>query len=480
MTNAKAGRGWLLGLLLATQFMIIMDAAVVNVALPSIGQQLGLGQAALQWVVSAYALAFGGSLLLGGRAADLFGRRRVFLLGLGTFTLASLAAGLAPSGAALISARAVQGLGGAFASPAALALIATSFGGAARDRALALWGAVGGAGGTAGVLLGGLLTSGPGWPWVFWINVPIGVTVVMVGLSVIPRGQPGRGDLDVWGALTATAGLVALAYGVVSAGEVGLLMAPTLIPVIAAVLLLVAFLWIENRAARTGRTPLVRLDIFKHRSLAAANLLALPVGALPLATNFFLSLYVQNVLGYSPLRAGLSFLPLGLAIITAAALSTVLLGHVGVRATLVLGLLLAASGLFLLTGLPVDGSFVADLLLPQVVVGFGLGLCFGPLNVAAVAGVRPDEAGLASGLISTALQLGGALGLAALFAVAAAGSAGVLERVVGTPTPEVRLESLATGYRAAFAVGSGAALTGALLTLLLLPKARPQKHVRSR
>ena len=479
MTSAEAGRKWLLGLLLATQFMIIMDAAVVNVALPSIGQQLGVDQTALQWVVSAYALAFGGSLLLGGRAADLFGRRQVFLLGLGTFTLASLAAGLAPSGAALISARAVQGLGGAFASPAALALISTSFGGAARDRALALWGAVGGAGGTVGVLLGGLLTSGPGWPWVFWINVPVGVTVVLAGLNVIPKGRPGHGDLDVLGALTATSGLVALAYGVVSAGEVGLLTAHTLVPVIAAVLLLAAFLIVENRAARSGRTPLVRLGIFKHRALAAANLLALPVGAVPLVTNFFLSLYVQNVLGYSPLQAGLSFLPLGLAIITAAALSTALLGRFGVRTMLVLGLSLTASGLFLLTGLPVDGSFVADLLLPQVIVGFGLGLCFGPLNVAAVTGVRSDEAGLASGLISTALQLGGALGLAALFAVAAAGTAGVLESVTAIPTPGEQLESLATGYRAAFAVGSGAALTGALLALLLLPDARVSEQAQS-
>lgn len=472
MLDVEPKGRWLLALLLTSQFMVIMDAAVVNVALPSIGQQLRADQTVLQWVVGAYALAFGGFLLLGGRAADLFGGRRVFLLGLGAFTLASLAAGFASSAPALIAARGAQGLGGAFASPAALALIATSFEGAARDRALALWGAVGGAGGTVGVLLGGLLTSGPGWPWVFWLNVPVGVTVIVVSCRVLPRDRRSDGDLDVLGAVTATAGFVVLAYGVVRAGEGGLLTVPTLTACLTAALLIGAFLLVEHRAARAGRTPLVRLGIFRHRALAVANLLALPVGAAPLVTTFFLSLYMQNVLFYAPLQAGLSFLPLGVAVIAAATLASSLLGRVGVRVALTAGLSLAASGLFLLTRLPVNGSFVPDLLLPGVVVGLGLGLCFGPLNVAAVTGVRTGEAGLAAGLISTTLQLGAALGLAVLIAVATAGTAGVRENVMGAPTPGGQLEVLLTGYRAAFAVGAGTALTGALLALLLLPGAQ--------
>jgi len=461
-------RGLVLALLAITQLVIILDASIVNVALPSIGRDLDMGERGLQWVVNAYVLSFGGFLLLGGRAADLFGRRRVFLSGLAVFVAASLAAGLSRSPEVLVAARALQGLGGAAVSPAALSIIATTFEGEERNRALGVWGALGGVGGALGVLLGGLLTSGPGWPWIFLVNVPIGVAVLTAApLAVPPHAarHDAHGGFDLPGALAATAGLVALVYAVVGTASSGPGSARVLLPLLASAVLLAAFVLIERRTEAVGRAPLVRLGIFRNRGVAAANLLALPVGSAPLAVFFLLSLYTQRGLGWSALGAGVAFLPLSLVLMAAAGLASAVVGRFGVRGALVPGLLLLALGLFMLSRVPTEGAFVGDLLLPELVVAVGLGLSFVSLTVAAVSGVGSGEAGLASGLINTTLQVGGAVGLAALAAVAGITTAASLA------SGAAEAPALVAGYRAAFLFGAGVSLAGALLALALLREA---------
>ncbi len=474
MPKREGRRGLLLASLAATQLVIILDLSIVILALPSIGRDLGMEGEALQWVINAYALAFGGALLLGGRAADLFGRGRVFLLGLAAFTLASLAAGLSPSAGALVAARALQGLGAAVASSAALSIVAATFSGPERERALGVWGALGGVGGAAGALLGGFLTSGPGWEWVFFVNVPVGALILVVTPFLIPpdvdpraMGSGGRG-LDPLGALTATGGIVALVYAVVATGTVGLLSGQTLAALVAAAVLLSAFVRVERRAERDGRVPLVRLGIFRKRELAAANLLALPVGTGPLAVFFVLSLYTQRGLGWSPLESGVAVLPAAFALVATASQASTLMGRFGLLGPLVAGLLLLASGLLMLSRVPADGSFLGDLLLPEIVVGVGLGLSLVVLPVAAVSGVGAEESGLASGLINTTLQFGGSVGLAALAAIAAAVNAGVLASDPSVP----EVDALVAGYRAAFALGSGVAFVGAVLAFPLLGRRR--------
>ena len=405
-------------LLAMTQFVVVIDASIVNVALPSIGQALHFARTDLSWVVNAYALAFGGFLLLGGRMADLLGRRRMFMVGLVVFSLASLAGGLAQSEGWLIATRAVQGLGAAIVSPAALSIITTTFAeGAERNRALGIWGAVAGAGGAAGVLLGGILTSGLNWRWVLFVNVPIGLAAAALAPRTLveSRADDDTNTFDLPGAVTVTAGLSLLVYAIVNAVNVGWGSSETLLLIAGAVVLLIAFVMIESRQ----RQPLMPFSIFRLRTLRGADIVGLLLGMSLFSMFFFISLYLQNVLHYSPIKTGISYLPLAVGIIISAGLASQLVTRIGFRPTLIAGLLLVAGGLLWFSQVPGSGgSFAADVLGPSLLAALGFGFAFVSVTIAAVTGTRPHEAGLASGLINTSQQIGGALGLAILATIA--------------------------------------------------------------
>jgi EmrB/QacA subfamily drug resistance transporter len=448
--------------LAAAQFMVVLDASIVNVALPSIGKDLHFTEGSLQWVVNAYTLAFGGFLMLGGRAADLFGRRRVFVFGLGLFSLASLAGGFATTEGWLIVARGVQGLGAAIVSPAALSIVTTTFTeGAERNKALGIWGALAGAGGAVGVLLGGVLTSGLGWEWVLFVNVPIGAAAALIAPRFVreSRGHE-RTSMDIAGAVSITAGLVVLVYALVDANSARWGSFQTIGLLALAVGLLVSFVVIELRTAH----PIMPLGIFRNRNVASADAVALLIGASLFSMFFFISLYLQQVLGDSALRAGLSYLPLAFAIVFSAGAASQLVTRLGPKPVLVGGLVLTTVGLVLFTQVSAGGSFAGDVLVPSIVVALGLGFSFVPVTIIAVAGVTHYEAGMASGLINTAQQVGGALGLAVLSAVAAARTA-----AVGGGTGPA---ALTEGFQSAFAVGAGFAAFGVVLALLFVPHVR--------
>ncbi|MGB2711306.1 MAG: MFS transporter [Conexibacter sp.] len=458
-------RRWMALMVLATaQFMVVLDASIVNVALPSIKTDLGFSETSLQWVVNAYTLAFGGFLLLGGRGADLFGRRRVFIVGLGLFAVASLAGGFATSSGWLIAARGVQGLGAAIVSPAALAIVTTTFTeGAERNKALGIWGALAGAGGAVGVLMGGVLTTGLGWEWVLFVNVPIAAGAALAAPRFVRESRTHeRTSLDVAGAVSVTAGLVVLVYALVDAHDAGWGSGQTLGLLALSVLLLVSFVAIELRR----RHPIMPLTIFRNRKVASADAVALLVGASLFSMFFFISLYLQQVLGDSALEAGLSYLPLSAAIITSAGAASQLVTRVGPKPVLVSGLALTTIGLLLFTQISAGGSFAGDVLLPSVIVAVGLGLSFVSLTITAVAGVSHQEAGMASGLLNTAQQVGGALGLAVLSSVAAARIADV----GGGGSPA----ALTEGFQSAFAVGAGFAFLGVVLALVVVPHVKPE------
>jgi EmrB/QacA subfamily drug resistance transporter len=468
MTSATAlqQRRWLaLILLSAAQFVVVLDASIVNVALPSIGRALRFSASDLQWVVNAYTLTFGGFLLLGGRAADLFGRRSVFIGGLVLFALASLAGGLAQSEGWLIAARAVQGLGAAIISPAALSIVTTTFAeGAERNKALGVWGAVAGAGGAAGVLLGGILTDTLGWEWVLFVNVPIGLAAAAITPLLIAESRaPERHGFDVAGAVAITAGLALLIYTVVGTTDHGWGSARTLVGFAVAVALIAAFLVRES----TARSPLVRLGILRTRTLAAANVVGLMTGGSLFAMFFFISLYLQRVLGYSPLKTGFAYLPLALTIFLAAGAASALVGRLGVRPTLVSGLVFVSAGLVLFAQVDAGGSYLGDVLVPSLLVAFGLGLAFVSQTLAATAGVAASEAGLASGLINTSQQVGGALGLAVLSTLATDRTQHAVETGFSAPA------ALVEGFQAAFLVAAGIAALGALLALAGVRVGRP-------
>jgi EmrB/QacA subfamily drug resistance transporter len=461
--STKRGKDLALLLLAMTQFVIVIDASIVNVALPSIGAHLHFSRDALSWVVNAYTLTFGGFLLLGGRLADLLGRRRMFMIGLVVFSLASLGGGLAQSEAWLIIARAVQGLGAAIVSPAALSIITTTFAeGAERNRALGIWGAVAGAGGAAGVLLGGILTSGLSWRWVLFVNVPIGLIAAVLApmLLLESSSEDGTEGLDVPGAVTVTAGLALLVYAVVDAVNVGWGSAGTLLKIAGALLLLVAFVVIERRQ----RHPLLPFSIFRLRTLRGANVVGLLIGMSLFSMFFFISLYMQDVLHYSPIKAGLSYLPLAVGIIISAGVASQLVTRVGFRPVLAGGLILIAGGLLWFSRVPAPGgSFAADVLGPSLLAAFGLGFSFVPVTIAAMTGTRPHEAGLASGLINTSQQVGGALGLAILATVANSRTQSLITKGVHSSSI-----ALTKGFDLAFLVGAGFAVIGALLTAVLI------------
>jgi EmrB/QacA subfamily drug resistance transporter len=464
------GKNLALALLAMTQFVIVIDASIVNVALPSIGRALHFSQDSLSWVVNAYVLTFGGFLLLGGRLADLLGRRRMFLAGLLLFSLASMLGGLAQSEGWLIAARAVQGLGAAIISPAALSILATTFAeGAERNRALGVWGAVAGAGGAAGVLLGGVLTSGLSWRWVLFVNVPIGITCAWLAPRVLleSRVEQARRSFDVPGAITVTAGLALLVYAVVDTTTVGWGAARTLLELAGAAVLLVAFTIIEARADQ----PLMPFSIFRLRTLRGANLVGLLVGMSLFSMFFFISLYLQQVLHQSPIKAGLSYLPLAIFIIVSAGIASALVTRLGFKPPLVIGLVFVAAGLFWFSRVQAPGgSYVGDVLGPSILAAIGLGLSFVTVTIASVTGTEPDEAGLASGLINTSQQVGGALGLAILATIANSHTFSLLH--AGT-RPVV---ALTDGFQRAFLFGSGFAVLGALLAIVLISSRDSREH----
>ena len=392
-----------LALLCVAQFMVILDVSIVNVALPSIRRDLHVSDTDLQWVVNAYALAFGGFLLLGGRAADLLGRRRVFIFGLALFSGASLVGGLSGSIGVLTAARALQGLGAAVVSPATLAILTTTFTEPdERRRAMGLWGAVAGAGGAVGVLLGGVLTDAFSWPWVLFVNVPIGLGVILVSLRTI-RGEPPleHASFDVIGAFTATAGLVVIVLAIVKSQNWGFGSARTIALFATGLVLLVWFVLHEDRFAAH---PLVPLRVFANRSLTAANSVMFLIGCAMFAAFFFLTLYLQQVRLYSPLKAGFAFLPMALGIVGGSAVATRLTGRFGPKLPLVAGLGLATLGMLLFAGLSVRGSLATRIVVPEIALGLGLGLAFVPATIAAVSGVPTEGAGLALAAALTALR----------------------------------------------------------------------------
>ncbi len=453
-----------LALLAMTQFIIVVDASIVNVALPTIGTDLQFSQDNLSWVVNAYTLVFGGFLLLGGRMADLLGRRRLFISGLILFSLASLAGGLAQSDVQLIIARAVQGLGAALVSPAALSIVTTTFKeGAERNKALGVWGAVAGAGGAAGVLLGGVLTEYLGWEWVLWVNVPVGLTAAFLAPRLLPesRDDAEHRSFDIPGAFAVTAGLALLVYAIVDAESAGWTSTQTIGLLVLAVALIGSFIAIEART----RQPLMPLSTFRLRTLRGANVVGLLVGMSLFSMFFFISLYLQQVLGYSALKAGFAYLPLSIAIILSAGAASQLVTRVGFKPTLTFGLLMVAAGLLWFTQISVGGSFTADVLGPSLLAAIGLGFSFVPVTIAAVTGTRPDQAGLASGLINTSQQVGGALGVAILASIATSVSGGVNPR--GRLDP-AQLGDLIDGFQTAFLVGAGFALLGAIAASTLI------------
>ena len=462
---------WLaLVLLCSAQFVVVLDASIVNVALPSIGTALDFSQENLPWVVNAYVLTFGGFLLLGGRTADLLGRRRVFMAGLLLVAVASLAAGFAATEGQLIAARAAQGLGAAIISPAALSIVTTIFSdGAERNKALGVWGAVAGSGGAAGVLLGGILTDGLGWEWVLWVNVP----VALIALALTPRliaesrAESETRAFDVAGAITITAALSILVYAVIDATDKGWGSARTLGLIGISLALFAAFVAIELRA----RKPLVPFSIFRIRTLTGANVVGVLVGASLFSMFFFISLYMQQVLDYSAIKTGLSYLPLALTIIFTAALGSQLVTKFGYKPVLAVGLLLIVAGLLWFSQISVGGGFTSDILGPSLLAAAGLGFSFVTTTIAAVSGVEEHEAGLASGLINTSQQVGGALGLAILSSIATSRSEDLVGSGTGLP------EALTEGFQAAFLGGAAFAALGFVLTLVMIRNSDSRAHV---
>ena len=461
----------------AAQFMVVLDFSIVNVALPSMRHSLGLSPAGLQWVVNAYALSFAGFLLWGGRAADLLGRKPVFMSGLGLFTLASLAGGLSQSGAELVAARAVQGLGGAVLAPATLSLLTTTYTDAhARARALGAWSATAASGAAAGALLGGVLTELVGWRSVLFVNVPIGAALLVVASRALrpaaSRAVASIRDLDLAGTLTGTAGLTVLVYGIVSTDSHPWGSARTVGVLLVAALLLAAFLVVE---ARLASRPLMPLRVFANRSLSAANGMAFMVGAVLFGASFFQSLYLQEVDGYSALRAGMSFLPQALVTLVTSLSMARLVRRTGPRPILRFAPLLGAGGLAWLAQLRPGATYFEDILGPFVLIGVGIGACFVPMTLAATSGVEHREQGLASGIVNTSRFVGGALGLAAMSTLATSRTAQLLAGR-GAASQALRERALTSGYDRAFLVAAAlcvvAAAAGNLVPRVLVPGGR--------
>lgn len=447
-------------LLCLAQFMLIVDITVVQVALPSIGADLTLGREALTWVVTAYTLVFGGLMVLGGRLADAFGARRMLLAGLAVFTFASLVCGLAPGGGVLIAGRALQGVGAALMSPSALSIITTSFDGAERNRALGVWAAIGGTGAAIGVLLSGLLTAGPGWEWVFFVNVPVGVLVAIAVPRVVrvDQARPRSERVDLPGALTITVATALLIYSLVNAGDDGWGVAGTLLPGLAAVLGYGAFVVIESRSA----APLMRLKTMARRPVVSGTFLMLVATGLLLGLFFLTSLYFQHVLGFGALKTGLLFLPVAIAITIGAQLAAHLIGRIGGRVIAVAGLLLTAAGAGLLSQIAEDGNVYTDVLPGFLLAALGIGPAFVTATTTTLANVPHAEAGVASGVVNTFHELGGSIGVAVVSTMAAA---------------SIASDADISGFTDAYFLCAIAAAAAALIAAALVPAGRPQAVV---
>jgi EmrB/QacA subfamily drug resistance transporter len=461
---AATRRKWFaLALLLGVQFMVVLDIAIVNVALPSIKSDLGFSQENLQWVVSAYALLFGGFLLLGGRVADLLGRRRVFVVGLVVFTGASLLSGLSWGEGALIGARGLQGLGAALITPAALSILTTTFAeGKERNAALGAWGGVGAFGAVAGVLLGGILTDALSWEWIFFVNVPVGLLGLALAPVLLSESRDARvQSFDLPGAVLVTGGLVTLVYAITQANNNGWGSLETIGLLAAAVAVLAAFVGWERRTAE----PLVPFSFFRLRTVVGANVAGLILGTAIFAMFLMLTLYMQQVLHYSAMKTGVAYLAVAGTAIFWSALGAQLVTRVGVKPVLVAGMTALSAGLIYFTRVSPDGSYLGDLLPGFLLVAVGLGFSFVPISIAALAGVQPSEAGLASGLINMSQQIGGALGIAALSAIATSTTTDSI--VSGT----ARATALTDGFQAAFIGAAAVALAGILVALVLVRRA---------
>jgi EmrB/QacA subfamily drug resistance transporter len=400
------------------QFMVVLDATIVNVALPHIQESLGFSEASLQWVINAYTLVFAGFLLLGGRAGDLLGRKRLFLIGLVIFTTASFLNGISTTSGMLIGFRAFQGLGAALISPAALSIISTTFAeGKERSRALGVWAAIAIGGSAVGLVLGGALTQAFSWRWIFFVNIPVGIFAFFAALRLVPesKDEHAHKGYDIAGAVTVTAGLMVLVYGLVNSATHGWSSTATIVSFVFSALLLTAFILIELRSAE----PLVRLSIFRVRSLTTANLSMFLAFSGMFAMFFFNSLYVQQILGFGPLKAGVAFLPFTAGIMLSAGLASAFAPRIGVRPVAITGMVLTIIGMVLFSRMPVDGSYASDVLPAMIIGSLGMGAIFMPLTLVATTGLDNEDQGLASGLFNTSQQVGGALGLAVLTTIAA-------------------------------------------------------------
>jgi EmrB/QacA subfamily drug resistance transporter len=474
MTTARnyVDRRWTaLILLCVAQFVVVLDASIVNVALPSIGKGLHFSEQNLPWVVNAYVIAFGGFLLLGGRAADLLGRRRVFMAGLVLVAVASLAAGFSANQGELIAARVAQGLGAAIISPAALSIVTNLFkDGAERNKALGAWGAVAGSAGAAGVLLGGILTDGLGWEWVLWVNVPVALIALALTPGLIPesRSESATRHFDTAGAVSVTAGLSLLAYAMLDASTAGWGSTKIISLLALSVVLIGAFIAIESRSA----APLIPFRIFRLRTLTGANVVGILLGASLFSMFLFISLYMQQVLGYSPIHAGLSYLPLAATIFVAAGMGGQLVTRFGFKPILAAGMLLVAGGLVWFSRVSVGGGFISDILGPSLLAAAGLGFGFVTSTIAAVSGVKPQEQGLASGLINTSQQIGGALGLAVLSTIATTRT----HHVLASGGSSLH-RALTEGFHSAFLGGALIAALGFLAALILIRTRDSRAHV---
>jgi EmrB/QacA subfamily drug resistance transporter len=461
-------RKWLaLGLLAVVQFMVVLDIAIVNVALPSIKVDLGFSQEDLQWVISAYALFFGGFLLLGGRAADLLGRRRLFLVGLVVFTVASLFAGLAWSEGSLIVARSVQGLGAAIVTPAALSILTTTFTeGRERNIALGVWGAVGGFGAAAGVLLGGILTDALSWEWIFFLNVPVGVAAFALAPLLLNESRDASvRSFDAIGAVLVTGGLSALVYAITQAGSNGWGSAKTIGFFVGSLVLLASFFVWEQRHPE----PLMRFGLLRTKTIAGANVAGFIMGTALFSMFLMLTLYMQQVLGYSAMKTGVGYLAVAGTAILTSMVAAQLVTRIGVKPVLVVGMIALTAGLVYFTQVSVNGTYLGDLLPGFLLVAVGIGFSFVPISIAALAGVQPAEAGLASGLINTSQQIGGALGIAILSTIATTRTSDKL--AAGTALHP----ALVDGFTLAFLVGVGIAAVGILAGLLLIRREELQQ-----
>jgi EmrB/QacA subfamily drug resistance transporter len=460
---------WLvLVLVCLAQFMVVLDATIVNVALPSIQAALHFTPTSLQWIVNAYTLMFGGFLLLGGRASDLLGRQRLFIAGIFVFTAASLINGVAQSSDVLIAGRALQGLGAALVSPAALAIVTTTFAeGAERTKALGVWSAIAAGGAAAGLVIGGFLTETLSWRWIFFVNLPIGIVAALLSLRFVPNSRPDDRPetYDTAGAVTVTGGLLVLVFAIVKAQGYGWGSSRTAGLFLLAFLLLAAFVVIERRS----KAPLIRLGIFRMRSLSGSNVAMLLVASGLFAMFYFASLYMQEILGYGPLKAGVAFVPFTLGIIVGAGASQALIRRIGIRIVVFTGITMGTAGLLYFARLPAHGSYVPDLLPTIAVVSIGMGMTFVPLTLLATTNVERGDAGLASGLFNTSQQVGGALGLAILSTLAASRTSNLLGSGV-VSSVAARDAALTSGYHVAFAVGAGMLLAALVVLAVTIRK----------